>query len=51
MLVGEHMPALPNKASAVALCNVRDSEMRLRHSMDVSWQDLPQDVRRGWWTG
>jgi hypothetical protein len=29
------------KPPVVALARVRDWEMRLRHSMDVSWQDLP----------
>jgi hypothetical protein len=34
---GRHLAKPP----AVALVRVRDWEMRLRHSMDVSWQDLP----------
>jgi hypothetical protein len=29
------------KPPVVALTRVRNWEMRLRHSMDVSWQDLP----------
>ena len=31
------------KPPVIALVRVRDWEMRLRHSMDVSWQDLPTD--------
>jgi len=34
---GRHMAKPP----VVALTRERDWEMRLRHSMDVSWQDLP----------
>lgn len=30
-----------SKNAHVALSKVEDWEMRLRHSMDVSWQDLP----------
>jgi hypothetical protein len=34
---GRHMA----KAPVIALVRVRDWEMRLRHSMDVAWADLP----------
>ena len=34
---GRHMAEPP----VIALTRVRDWEIRLRHSMDVSWQDLP----------
>ena len=36
-MVGRHMAKPP----VIALVRVRNWEMRLRHSMDVSWQDLP----------
>jgi hypothetical protein len=36
---GRHMAKPP----VIALVRVRDWEMRLRHSMDVSWSDLPMD--------
>jgi hypothetical protein len=32
-----------SKNAHAALSKVEDWEMRLRHSMDVSWQDLTQD--------
>jgi hypothetical protein len=36
---GRHLAYPP----VVAMMRVRDWEMRLRHSMDVSWADLPQN--------
>jgi hypothetical protein len=36
---GRHLANPP----VVAMTSVRDWEMRLRHSMDVSWEDLPQN--------
>jgi len=36
---GRHMAKPP----VIALVRVRDWEMRLRHSMDVSWQGLPEN--------
>ena len=34
------------KPPVIALVRVRGWEMRLRHSMDVSWQDLPANQPR-----